>query len=58
MSELNETIQQRLAEAYESLHAAKTEGDVYLADLRQSEIDELRRIAANHDLPPHAGQPV
>ncbi len=58
MSELNETIQQRLAEAYESLHAAKLEGDIYLADLRQSEIDELRRIAANHDLPPHAGQPA
>lgn len=51
MRELSETIQQRLAEAYESLSAAKQDGDVYLADLRQSEIDELRRIAANHDLP-------
>ena len=58
MRELNETIQQRLTDAYESLHAAKKDGDVYLVDLRQSEIDELRRIAANHDLPPQAGQPV
>ncbi|GAA0964718.1 hypothetical protein [Actinocorallia libanotica] len=58
MSELNETIQQRLAEAYESLQTAQREGDIYLADLRQSEIDELRRIAANHDLPPHAGLPA
>lgn len=58
MRELNETIQQRIAEAYASLDAAKREGDLYLVDLRQSEIDELRRIAAAHDLPPHAGQPV
>jgi len=58
MRELNETIQQRLAEAYASLQAARSEGDVYLADLRQSEIDELRRIAADHDLPPHAGHPA
>jgi hypothetical protein len=50
MRELSETIQQRLAEAYESLRTARNEGDVYLADVRQSEIDELRRIAANHDL--------
>jgi hypothetical protein len=54
MRELSETIQQRLTEAYASLHAAKLEDDVYLVDLRQAEIEELRRIAANHDLP-HAG---
>ncbi|MEO5875842.1 MAG: hypothetical protein ABIS86_02810 [Streptosporangiaceae bacterium] len=51
MRELSETIQQRLTEAYESLHTARSEGDVYLADVRQAEIEELRRIAANHDLP-------
>ncbi|MCD0451964.1 hypothetical protein LO762_22610 [Actinocorallia sp. API 0066] len=51
MRELNETIQQRLKEAYASLQAATRDGDTYLADLRQSEIDELRRIADNHDLP-------
>jgi hypothetical protein len=51
MRELSETIQQRLAEAYESLNTARSEGDVYLADVRQSEIDELRRIAANNGLP-------
>lgn len=51
MRELNETIQQRLNEAYASLQAANREGDTYLADLRQSEIDELRRIAEAHDLP-------
>ncbi|GAA3218002.1 hypothetical protein [Actinocorallia longicatena] len=55
MRELSETIQQRLDEAYASLRAATLDGDVYLVDLRQAEIDELRRIAANHDLLPHAG---
>lgn len=50
MGELSRTIEQRLSEAYESLRSAHAEGDPYLADVRQSEIDELRRIAANHDI--------
>ncbi|MBA9004528.1 MULTISPECIES: hypothetical protein [Thermomonospora] len=50
MGELSRTIEQRLADAYASLRAARAEGDAYLADIRQAEIEELKRIAANHDL--------
>ncbi|WP_169744409.1 hypothetical protein [Spirillospora albida] len=54
MGELSNTIQQRLEDAYASLRSAHADGDTYLADIRQEEINELRRIAANHDigLPP------
>ncbi|MFF5260986.1 hypothetical protein ACFY4C_18765 [Actinomadura viridis] len=50
MGELSRTIQQRLDDAYESLRHAHADGDIYLADIRQEEIKELRRIAANHDI--------
>jgi hypothetical protein len=50
MGELSRTIEERLSSAYESLRTAHAEGDAYLADIRQAEIDELRRIAANHDI--------
>ncbi|ACY97268.1 MULTISPECIES: hypothetical protein [Thermomonospora] len=50
MGELSRTIQQRLSDAYASLRRAQAEGDTYLADIRQAEIEELRRIAANHDI--------
>ncbi|MGK5555349.1 hypothetical protein ACSNOI_27405 [Actinomadura kijaniata] len=50
MGELSRTIQQRLDDAYASLRAAHAEGDTYLADIRQEEIKELRRIAANNDI--------
>jgi hypothetical protein len=50
MGELSRTIEQRLTDAYASLRSAHAEGDAYLADVRQAEIDELRRIAANHDI--------
>lgn len=52
MGELSRTIHERLSNAYESLRSAHAEGDAYLADIRQAEIDELRRIARNHDIVP------
>ncbi|REE95339.1 hypothetical protein [Thermomonospora umbrina] len=50
MGELSRTIEQRLSDAYASLRLARADGDAYLVDIRQSEIEELRRIAANHDI--------
>ncbi|QXJ20691.1 hypothetical protein AGRA3207_001450 [Actinomadura graeca] len=50
MGELSRMIQQRLDDAYASLRSAHADGDTYLADIRQEEINELRRIAANHDI--------
>ncbi|MDL4775018.1 MULTISPECIES: hypothetical protein [Thermomonosporaceae] len=50
MGELSSMIHQRLEHAYASLRSAHADGDTYLADIRQEEIRELRRIAANHDI--------
>ena len=50
MGELSRMIQQRLDDAYESLCHAHADDDIYLVDIRQEEIKELRRIAANHDI--------
>ena len=50
MGELSRMIKQRLDDAYASLRTAHAEGDAYLADIRQEEISELRRIAANNDI--------
>ncbi|MEV4257634.1 hypothetical protein AB0J52_31125 [Spirillospora sp. NPDC049652] len=50
MGELSRQIQQRLDNAYESLRHAHAEGDIYLVDISQEEIKELRRIAANNDI--------
>ncbi|MFG2003007.1 hypothetical protein ACGFNU_27990 [Spirillospora sp. NPDC048911] len=50
MGELSQMIRRRLDDAYESLRHAHADGDTYLADIRQEEIKELRRIAANHDI--------
>ncbi|RAY11603.1 hypothetical protein DPM19_28635 [Actinomadura craniellae] len=50
MGELSRQIEQRLTDAYASLRSARVTGDTYLAEVRQAEIDELRRIAANHDI--------
>jgi hypothetical protein len=50
MGELARAIEQRLSDAYASLRNARAEGDTFLADIRQSEIEELKRIAANNDI--------
>src|SRR5690606_15620212 len=49
MGELTRMIQQRLDDAYASLRSAHAAGGTYLADIRQEEDNELRRIAANND---------
>jgi hypothetical protein len=50
MGELSTTIRQRLSEAYDSMRNARAEGDVFLADTHQDEIEDLHRIAANHNV--------
>lgn len=50
MGELSHMIEQRLSEAYESLRAARAEGDQYLTDTHQAEIDDLHRIADDHGI--------
>lgn len=50
MGEFRSTLQRRLSDAYASLRAAEAEGDHFLADARQAEIEDLRRLAANNDV--------
>jgi hypothetical protein len=50
MGELSTMINQRLTEAYASLRSAHDDGDAYLADAHQAEIDDLRRIATDHGI--------
>lgn len=57
MGELSRTIEERLQHAYDSLRTARHTGDSYLVEVRQAEIEDLRRIAANNDIgvPPPRG---
>lgn len=50
MGELSRMIKQRLSEAYESLRNARDDGDPYLTDTHQAEIDDLHRIADDHGI--------
>jgi hypothetical protein len=52
MGELAAMIEQRIAEASESLRTARDEGDTFLVDAREAEIDDLRRIATDHGIQP------
>ena len=52
MGELAMMIEQRIAEASESLRMARAEGDTFLVDAREAEIDDLRRIATDHGIDP------
>jgi hypothetical protein len=54
MGELAAMIEQRIAEASESLRTARAEGDAFLVDAREAEIDDLRRIANEHGIRPGA----
>jgi hypothetical protein len=54
MGELAAMIEQRIAEASESLRTARAEGDAFLVDAREAEIDDLRRIANEHGIHPSA----
>ncbi len=55
MGELAAMIEQRIAEASESLRTARAEGDAFLVDAREAEIDDLRRIATEHGIDPDRG---
>lgn len=39
---------QRIANAEQDLHRAIEAGDEFLAEVEQSELDDLRRLAAEH----------
>ncbi|WP_406088904.1 hypothetical protein [Kitasatospora purpeofusca] len=41
-------ILQRIANAEQDLHRAIESGDEFLAEVEQSELDDLRRLAAEH----------
>lgn len=48
MSEFTAGIQRRIAESGETLRRALAAGDDFGADLAQADLDDLRRIAADH----------
>lgn len=50
MGEFFSEITRRLTEAQTSLHAARAEGDDFLVEARIAEIEDLRRLAARHDI--------
>jgi hypothetical protein len=41
-------ILQRIQNTESDLHRARQAGDVFTADVEQAELDDLRRIAAEH----------
>ena len=41
-------ILQRIRSTQSDLHAARESGDDFLADVEQAELEDLRRIAADH----------
>ncbi|MDT3400002.1 hypothetical protein RKE29_25805 [Streptomyces sp. B1866] len=41
-------ILQRIEAAQTDLHRARESGDDFLADVEQAELDDLRRLAAEH----------
>ncbi|MFJ8045304.1 hypothetical protein ACIRBX_32850 [Kitasatospora sp. NPDC096147] len=45
-------IIQRIKSAEEDLHRAIASGDEFLAEVEQSELDDLRRLAAEHGVDP------
>jgi hypothetical protein len=50
MSEFASEIAERVAQASTSLEDARSEGDDYLVDVRIGELEELARVAADHDV--------
>lgn len=50
MSEFASEITERVAQASSSLADAQAEGDDYLVDVRVGELEELARVAADHDV--------
>jgi hypothetical protein len=50
MGELRMTIHERLADAYEAIRSARTVGDEFMIEARKAEIEDLHRIALDHDI--------
>jgi hypothetical protein len=50
MSELTTMLAERVAEARRSLVEARRSGDDYLVDVRLGELEELARLAREHDV--------
>ncbi|MFK4084850.1 hypothetical protein ACI2LF_12110 [Kribbella sp. NPDC020789] len=45
-------LRRRVAAARQALAAARSEGDLYAADIRVGELDSLLRLAADHGIDP------
>jgi phosphopentomutase len=50
-------ILQRIHNAEQDLHRALETGDEFLAEVEQSELEDLRRIAADHGVDPLTAAP-
>jgi hypothetical protein len=50
MTEFHHEITHRAVRAVQSLHAAQESGDDYLASVREAELENLARLAAEHGL--------
>jgi hypothetical protein len=50
MTEFHTEITQRATRAVQSLRLAKESGDDYLASVREAELENLARLAAEHGL--------
>ena len=50
MSEFASEIAERVTRASTSLEEARSSGDDYLLDVRLGELEELARVAADHDV--------
>ncbi len=50
MSEFASEIAERVTQASTSLEEARSSGDDYLLDVRLGELEELARVAADHDV--------
>lgn len=50
MSELSRNLRKRVAEATTSLNDASHQGDDFLASVRVGELEDLERLAAEHDI--------
>jgi hypothetical protein len=50
MTEFHAEIRDRAAKAVHSLHEARAEGDDYLVEVREAELENLARLAHEHGL--------
>ncbi len=50
MTEFHSEITRRATRAVQSLYSAEAAGDDYLVEMRQAELENLARLAADHGL--------